>query len=152
MSKTVHTTSSPLELDTALHYAVTLAWEDLMKPTEPRLVRVEYVSEPGTAVDHLSVWSVRAGGYQDLVCDCWISASSAHPSGAAFGNRKYSEKLSEALDFVMRNQGQFTRAADAGRHGLVLIYTPDADDLREAASWMSGVQAQGVGASKLRSN
>ena len=152
MPETVNTASSPLELDKALHYAVTLAWEDLMKPTEPRLVRVEYLSEPGTALDHVSVWSVRAGGYQDLVCDCWTSASSAHPSGAAFGNRQHSDKLAETLDFVMKNQGQFTRAADAGRHGLVLIYTPDADDRKEAATWMRGVQAQGVEASKLRSN
>ena len=36
----------------------------------------------------------------------------------------------------MKHQGQFTRPADAGRHGLVLIHPPDADDRREAASWM----------------
>src|SRR5713101_7245171 len=147
MSETVNTHSSPLELNKALQYAVTLAGEDLMKPTEPRLVRVEYLCEPGTALDHLSVWSVRAGGYQDLVCDCWTWASLAHPSGAAFGNRHHSDKLAQTLDFVMKNQGQFTRAADAGRHGLVLIYTPDADDRREAATWMKGVRALGIEAS-----
>jgi hypothetical protein len=150
MSETVNTHSSPLELDKALQYAVTLAWEDLMQPIEPRLVRVEYLCEPGTALDHLSVWSVRAGGYQDLVCDCWTWASVAHPRGAAFGNRHYSDKLAQTLDFVMKNQGQFTRSADAGQHGLVLIYTPDADDRREAANWMKGVQALGIEASLER--
>src|SRR5256885_4998768 len=103
MLETVKTHSNPLELDKALQYAVTLAWEDLMKPAEPRLVRVEYLCEPGTALDHLSVWSVRAGGYQDLVCDCWTWASVAHPRGAAFGNRHYSDKLAQTLDFVMKN-------------------------------------------------
>jgi len=149
MSETINTHSSPLELDKALQYAVTLAWEDLMKPAEPHLVRVEYLCEPGTVLDHLSVWSVRAGGYQDLVCDCWTWASLAHPRGAAFGNRHHSDKLAETLDFVMKNQGQFTRAADASRHGLVLIYAPDADDHRKAATWMKDLEAwgEGIGAS-----
>ena len=35
----------------------------------------------------------------------------------------------------MKHQGQFTRPADAGRHGLVLIHPPDEDDRREAESW-----------------
>ena len=61
MSQTVETNSSLLELDKAFQYAVTLAWEDLMTPIEPRAIRVEYLCEPGSALDHLSVWSVRAG-------------------------------------------------------------------------------------------
>ena len=36
-----------MELDKAFQYAVTLAWEDLMKVSESRLVRVEYSCEPG---------------------------------------------------------------------------------------------------------
>ena len=147
MSQTVETNSSLLELDKAFQYAVTLAWEDLMTPIEPRAIRVEYLCEPGSALDHLSVWSVRAGGYQDLVCDCWTRASLAHPSGACFGNRYYSDKLAQTLDFVMKNQGQFTRPADAGRRGLVLIYPPDGDDRIEAATWMKGDQALGIAAS-----
>jgi len=112
-----------------------------MKPIEPRSIRVEYLSEPGTALDHLSVWSVRAGGYQDLVCDFWAFASLAHPSGAGFGDKYYSDALAQALLFVMRNQGQFTRTPDAGCHGLILIHPPDADDRRKATTWMKEVQA-----------
>jgi hypothetical protein len=141
MSQTVKTDTSRLELDKAFQYAVTLAWGDLMKPTEPRSVRVEYLCEPGTALDQLSVWSVRAGGYQDLVCDCWTWASLAHPSGARFGNRYYSDALARTLLFVMKNQGQFTRPTDAGLHGLVQIYPPDAEDRTEAATWMRAAQA-----------
>jgi hypothetical protein len=147
MSQIVETHSSRLELDNAFRHAVTLAWEDLMKPTEPRSIRVEYLCEPGTALDHLSVWSARTGGYQDLVCDFWISGSLTHPSGACFGNRYYSDVLAQSLLFVMKNQNEFTRPADAGRHGLVLIYPPDADDRIEAATWMKGVQALGIEAS-----
>jgi hypothetical protein len=147
MSQIVGTDSSRLELDNAFRYAVTLAWEDLMRPTEPRSIRVEYLCEPGTPLDHLSVWSARTGGYQELVCDFWISASLTHPSGACFGNRYYSEVLAQSLLFVMKNQGQFTRPADAGRHGLVLIYAPDADDRIKASTWMKGVQALGIEAS-----
>src|SRR5437899_13090757 len=97
MSQTVETHSSRFELDKACRYAVTLAWQDFMEPTEPRSIRVEYLCEPGTALDHLSVWSVRGGGYQDLVCDWWTSASLAHPSGGCFGNRYDCEVLSRAF-------------------------------------------------------
>ena len=140
MSEKAKTHSLPRELDKAIRYAVTLAWEDLMKPAEPRSVRLEYLCEPGTALDHVSVWSVRAGGYQDLVCDCWTWASTAHPSGASFGDRHYSGKLAQTLDFVLKHQGHFTRPADAGRHGLVQIYPPDANDRAEAASWWGEVR------------
>jgi len=144
MSQTAANDSSRLELDKAFRYAVTLAWQDFMKPIEPRSIRVEYVCEPGTPLDHLSVWSARAGGYRDLVCDFWTSASLSHPAGARFEDRYHSEILAQALLFVTKHQGQFTRPADAGRHGLVLIHSPDADDHTEAASWMKGVQAFGI--------
>jgi hypothetical protein len=141
MSDTVKTWSLQLELDQALKYAVILAWEELTKPTEPRSVRVEYLFEPGTALDHLSVWSVGAAGYQDLVCDYWTWGSLAHPSGARFGSTHYSDKLAQTLVFVMTHQGQFTHPADAGRDGLVQIPPPDAEDRAEAATWMRDVQS-----------
>ena len=141
MSDIAKTHTLPTELDKAIKYAVTLAWEDLMKPTEPRSVRLEYLSEAGAELDHLSVWAVRAGGYQDLVCDCWTWASAAHPSGASFGDRHHSGTLAQTLDFVLKHQGEFARPADAGRHGLVQIYPPDAKDRAQAASWWAEVRA-----------
>jgi hypothetical protein len=144
MSQTVKAHSSLVELDKAFQYAVTLAWEDLMTPIEPRAIRVEYLCEPGSPLDHLSVWSLRAGGYQDLVCDFGVLVSLAHPSGACFGNRHSSDKLAASLGFIMKNQGQFTHPADACCHGLVLIRAPDADDRREAATWMNKVRALGL--------
>ena len=128
-----------MELDKAFQSAVILAWEDLMKVTKPSSARVEYRYEPGTSLDHLSVWSVKDRGYQDLVCDYWTWSSSAHPSGVRFRNGHYSDQLAQTLDFIMKNQDQFTRPADAGRNGLVLICPPAGDERTEAATWMRGV-------------
>src|SRR5512143_2786929 len=101
-----------MELDKALEYALILAWDDLVKVANPSSARVEYQCEPGTPLDYLSVWSVRAGGVQDLVCDYWAWASSAYPSGVSFRNKFLSDQLSQALGFIMLNQDQFTRRAD----------------------------------------
>jgi hypothetical protein len=152
MSQTVANDSNRLELDRAFRYAVTLAWQDFMKPAEPRSIRVEYVCEPGNPLDHLSVWSARGGGYRDLVCDFWTSASLAHPAGTRFEGRYHSDVLAQALLFVMKNQGQFTRPSDAGLHGLVLIHPPDADDRSEAATWMKSVPALGIEAALEEGN
>ena len=141
MSETGKTASSRLELDKAFQYAVTLVWEDLKKPIEPRSIRVEYLCEPGTALDHLSVWSVRARGYQDLVCDYWTPVSSAHPTSMRFENGYYSDQLALTVEFIMNNQGQFTRPADAGLHGSVQIHPPDADDRTKATTWIKVVRA-----------
>ena len=64
----------------------------------------------------------------------------AHPSGVRFVNGHHSDRLAETLDFIMNNQDQFTRAADACRHGLVLISPPTGDEQTEAAIWRREVQ------------
>jgi hypothetical protein len=128
-----------MQLDQALQWAVTLSWDDLMQPTAARSIRVEYLCEPGRPLDHLSVWSVNAGGYQDLVCDYWTSTFSAHSAGASFAGRHVSDKLAQILGWIMKNQAQLTRAFDAGRHGLVLIYPPTAQECTEAAANMDAL-------------
>ena len=128
-----------MELDKALKFAVILAWEDLMKVTSPCSARVEYRCEPGTSVDYLSIWSVNAESQQQMVCSYWTWTSPAHPSGVRFSNRFQSDQLGQTLDFILMNQGQFTRRADACRDGLALIYPPIGDERTEAATWMSGV-------------
>jgi hypothetical protein len=129
-----------MELDTAFQCAVILAWEDVMKASQPCSVRVEYQGEPGTRLDYLSLWSVRARGYQDLVCDYWTWASSAHLRGVRFSSGHSSNQLAETLDFIMKNQDQFTRPVDACRDGLVLIYPPTGEERTEAATWLREVQ------------
>jgi len=139
-----------MELDKALKFAVVLAWEDLVKVTTPCLARVEYRCEPGTSLDCLNVWSVDAEGHQNRVCDCWTGTSSAHPTGVRFSNSFQSDQLGQALDFILMNQGQFTRLADACRDGLALIYPPTGDERAEAATWMRGVHGAPTNISRPR--
>ena len=137
-----------MELDKALEFAVILAWEDLMKVTNPCSARVEYRCEPGTSLDYLGIWSVNAEGEQNMVCDYWTWTSSAHPSGVRFSNRFHSEQLGQTLDFILMNQDQFTRRADACRDGLALIYPPTGDERTEAATWMRGVHGAATNVSR----
>jgi hypothetical protein len=124
-----------MQLDKALQFAVVKSWENLTRGSESRSIRVEYQGEPGTALDHLRLWSDRGGGYQHLVCEYWISASPSHASGVHFTNGYHSEELGQALDFIMKNQNQFARPSDACRDGLALIYPPTGDQRAEAATW-----------------
>lgn len=122
-----------MELDKAFEYAVIAAWQDLTKVANPCSVRIEYECEPEASLDYLSVWAVKAGGYQDLVCDYWTWTSPAHASGVRFTKGYHSDGLGQTLDFIMKNQDQFTRPLDACRHGFVLIYPPTEDDRKEAS-------------------
>jgi len=128
-----------MELNKAFNLAVILAWEDLMNVSKSPLVRVEYQREPGISLDFLRVWAAMPGGSNDLVCDYWTWTSPAHASGVRFTNGYHSDTLALTLDYIMKNQDQFTRPADACRDGLVLIYPPTGDERTEAATWMSGV-------------
>ena len=128
-----------MELDKALGFAVILGWDDLKKVSDPCSARVEYRCEPGTSLDYLNVWWVDAEGHQDRVCEYWTWTSSAHPSGICFNNKFQSQQLGLALDFILMNQGQFTRPADACPDGLALIYPPTGDERTEAATSMQGV-------------
>jgi len=129
-----------MELNKAFNLAVILAWEDLMKVSKSPLVRVEYQREPGISLDFLRVWAAMLGGSNDLVCDYWTWASLAHASGVRFTNGYHSDTLARTLDFIMRNQDQFTRPVDACRDGLVLIYPPTEDERIEASNWRGEVQ------------
>jgi hypothetical protein len=127
-------TPNPMVLDQALSFALILAWDDLFKGAQPRFVRVEYIRAADRPLDHLGVWLVKPGGYQDLVCNCWMSPSLAHSSGVRFGNGFASDQLAQALEFIMNTQNQFTHSTGAGHH-LVLVYPPDGQDRTAAAPW-----------------
>jgi hypothetical protein len=137
-----------MQLDKALEFALVLVWDDLTKVTTPCSARVEYRCEPGTSLDYVSVWSVNAGGEQDLVCDFWTWASTSHPSGVRFTNGYTSKSLAQTLGFILMNQDQFTRRADACRDGLVLLSPPTRQEHEEAAAW--GSRIHGVAANVSR--
>lgn len=127
-----------MDLDKALEFTVILAWQDFLKVALPNAVRVEYECESGISLDHLSIWLIRAKGYQDLVYEQWAEASSAHHGGARFANGHCSEQLTRALNFILKNQDQFTRADDC-RKGRILVHPPAESELTEAAAWMRGL-------------
>ena len=129
-----------MKLDKALGFAVILAWDDLKKATDLSSARVEFQSAVGTAVDYLSVWSVDAEGHQSMLCDYWTWTSPAHTSGISFKRTLNSPRLVLALDFILMNQNQFTRPADACPEGLALVYPPTADEINEATIWMAGAR------------
>lgn len=128
-----------MEFDKGLELAVILGWKDLMTGDQLMSARVEYDSRQGTPVDSLSVWTVRSWGYQDRVCDYWTSASETHPVGLRFSNSHHSDALAKALNFIMKNQDEFTRPGDSGRAHLVRIQPPAADLITEAATWMEEI-------------
>jgi hypothetical protein len=134
MLEAIKARNNQLGIDQALFYAVTMGWEDLAA-NNPRSMNVEYVFDPGKAIDHLRIWAVRDRGYQDLLCSYSTVASQAEQNGARFGNGRFSARLSETLDFIMENQALFTRPADACRNGFVQIRPPSPDDQARALAW-----------------
>src|SRR5271157_5792523 len=137
-----------MELDKALGFAVILGWVDLKKVSDPCSARVEYRSAPGKALDYLSIWSVNAEGHQIMVCDYWTWTALSHPNGICFNGKFQSHQLGLALDFILMNQDQFTRPADACPEGLALVYPPTGNERTEAATWMGGVHAAGTNVSR----
>ena len=131
-----------MELDKALRLAVIQSWKDILKVSNSCSARIEYQLEAGTSLDYLSVWSDRPKGYQFLICNYWTTTTSAHAGGARFANEYRSDQLARSLDFIMKNQDQFPRPADASRSGIVLINPPTGEDRAEAATWMSKVQSR----------
>ena len=127
-----------MELDRVLGFAVILAWDDLKKVPGLSLAQVEFQNPAGTTVDYLSIWSVDAEGDQIMLCDYWTWISAAHSSGISFKKDFTSPRLGLALDFILMNQNQFTRPADACSEGLELVYPPTADEIAEATNWFAG--------------
>lgn len=124
-----------MELNKALEFAVILAWSDLSKVMTPSVVRVEYESEQGAALDHLRIWLTTLKGNQYLVCE-W--SPTPNSTGTRFANGHSSPQLAENLDFIMKTQDHFPRIAEA-RRGLVLVYPADETKYFDAAAWAQGL-------------
>lgn len=129
-----------MELDRALELAVVSSWADLVKPGESCSVHVEYKNILDLPLNSLEVWTIRNRVYGTLVCHYSgaPSNSSAVPD-VCFANSYYSKTLANNLDFIIRNQGRFTRPPDRSIHGLVQIDCPSEEDRSDAASWSQAV-------------
>ena len=136
-----------MELDKVLGFAVILGWDDLQKAGDMASARVEFQSAVGTALDYLSVWSVDAEGHQSMVCEYWTWTAPARTKRISFKKDINSPRLASALDFILMNQNQFTRPADAFAEGLELVDPPSADERAEAAAWMAGTHGTAMNVS-----
>lgn len=130
-----------MDLDRALKLAVVSSWDELVHPDEPCSIHVEYKNLSEVPLSSVEVWMIKNRGYGTLVC----RYSAARPSSLQprleapamhFAN-SYGSKILEAnLDFVMRNQDQFSRPVDHSIHGVVQIDSPSTEDRATAAtSW-----------------
>lgn len=133
-----------MELDRALELAVISSWGDLVKPGETCSVHVEYKNTYDLPLNSLEVWTIRNRGYGMLACDYSVAPSdstsrSCEASGVHFANSYRSKTLANNLDFIMRNQRDFTRSADHSIHGLVQIDCPTEEDRNDAATWSRAV-------------
>lgn len=128
-----------MELDRALELAVISSWEEIVAPDEACAIHVVYEKLPDLAVNSLEVWKVKNRGYEGLVCGYSISRSDSGSERSAprlhFSNSYRSHTLANNLDFIMRNQCQFSRPADRSIHGLVQIDPPSDEDRKIANNW-----------------
>jgi hypothetical protein len=133
-----------MELDRALELAVVSSWTDLVKSGERCSVHVEYDNVSDVPLKSLAVWTIKNRGYGTLVCRYSVPPSNS-PSPLSggppihFANSYHSKRLAESLNFIMRNQGRFTRPLDRSIHGLVQINCPSDEDRSDAATWRQAV-------------
>jgi hypothetical protein len=135
-----------MELDRALELAVISSWNELALPGESCSVHVEYENVSAVPVNSLEVWMIRKRGYGTLVCRCSDpSPRTADISGCVFENAYRSKTLAEDFDFILRNQGQFSRPADHSVHGFVPIDQPSDEDRQSATAWSRSRHADSRG-------
>jgi hypothetical protein len=129
-----------LELDQALEFAAVSSWDELVRPGEPYSIHVEYKNSPELPLSSVEVWMIKKRGYGCMVCRYSLEQSALPaPSVKAptmhFANSYESKILAAHLDFIMRNQDQFSRPLDQSIHGLVQIDAPSEDERVSAATW-----------------
>jgi hypothetical protein len=129
-----------MELDQALELAVVASWDELVVAGESCAIHVEYVDLSRLPVSSLEVWMIKNRGYGTLVCRYSVPASNSSVPRLGeppmhFANSYRSQTLADNLDFIMRNQRQFSRPIDHSIHGLVQIDRPSKEAQNYAATW-----------------
>jgi hypothetical protein len=134
-----------MELDRALELAVVSSWKELVKPGESCSLHVEYENVCELPLNSVEVWMIKNRGYGTLVCSYSMSrpdssVASPEPLGMHFANSYGSKTLAANLDFIMRNQRQFSRPPNRSIHGLIQIDHPSEEEGKSAAIWSGGVR------------
>jgi hypothetical protein len=128
-----------MELDRALELAVVSSWDELVAPGEPCSIHVEYKNVSEVRLSSLEVWMIKKRGYGMLVCSYSTlpadSSATLLEPGIHFANSYRSTTLARNLDFIMRNQHQFSRPMDHSIHGFVQVDSAGEENREEAALW-----------------
>jgi hypothetical protein len=116
------------------------SWDELVVAGESCAIHVEYVDLSRLPVSSLEVWMIKNRGYGTLVCRYSVPASNSSVPRLGggpmhFANSYRSQTLADNLDFIMRNQRQFSRPIDHSIHGLVQIDRPSKEAQNYAATW-----------------
>lgn len=134
-----------MEIDRALELAAVSSWDDLVNPGESCSIHVEYGNVSELPLNPVEVWKITDRGDGTLVCSYTISRSDSSPVGLEtpeihFANNYRSTILADNLDFIMRNQRQFSRPPGRSIHGLVQIDLPSEEERKRAAIWSRGIR------------
>jgi hypothetical protein len=128
-----------VSIDDALRYALVAAWDDFAAIAPPKAVRVEYLREPSSCLENVTIGVLSPGGYQDGFCDYRSGQFSKHQREWRCWSKKHSPQLFRALDFAVRHQDYFLFARDASAHGVVIVFPPTPQERAEAQLGMTAV-------------
>lgn len=127
-------------IDRILECAVILSWSEIMPP-RAGLIYVEYGTRTDRSITYLKIWSCIRRGYWDLVCEYLADPGPFDIAGLSFSNGYSSPTLAPMLTAVMRNQGLFSKSAEAGKQVVIQVYPPDAKSTLRAeflrTRWLS---------------
>lgn len=129
-----------MEFDRALELAVISSWEELVAPNESSSKHVQCEDVPDLAMNSVEVWTVTNRGSEKPVCEYSISRSNPSATRVDFANFYYSKILADNLDFIIRDQNEFSRTGDRSIHGLLQIDPLSEEDRKSATAWSQSVR------------
>ena len=134
-----------MDFDRALELAVVSSWDDLVDLGESCSIHVEYRNMSELPVNSVEVWKIKNRGNGTLVCRYTLSRTDSSLVASEifemrFANNHRSMILADNLDFIMRNQQQFSRHPDRSIHGLVQVDLPSEEERKSAAIWSRGIR------------
>jgi hypothetical protein len=129
-----------MEVDRALELAVVASWDEIVDRGESCSLHVEYGDIQQRPLSALEVWKIKNRGYGTLVYRYaaeGLNLPGSRPEAAPvlLANSRRSHTLADNLDFIMRNQREYSRPTGRSIHGLVRIDRPNEDERKSAAAW-----------------
>lgn len=136
-----------MELDRALELAVTSCWNDLVTADEDSCVHLEYKNVSGLPLSLVEVWIINEDGGRALAFRYAAPRSNSSRGRREnprmqFANSYRSRNLAGNVDFIMRNQVNFTRPADRSIHGFIEIEAPTEENRKMAGAWQDAIQIE----------